>query len=90
MSSSALPKRNRNMEGTPTSEYPAITRYSFYWRLRLFSMWCFHPVPGIDQYCFVQVSPYMEFGHVTRILKAHPDADRVLLMSEVASGVFPY
>ncbi|KAF8496698.1 ras guanine nucleotide exchange factor domain-containing protein [Russula emetica] len=32
------------------------------------------------------VSPYMEFGHVTRFLKAHPDADRVLLLSEIASA----
>ena len=32
----------------------------------------------------------MEFGHVTRFLKAYPDADRVLLLSEIASGVFPY
>ena len=32
----------------------------------------------------------MEFGHVTRFLKAHPDADRVILLSEIASGVFPY
>jgi hypothetical protein len=47
-------------------------------------------VPGIDQYRSIQVSPYTEFGHVTRFLKAHPDADRVLLLSEIASGVFPY
>ena len=32
----------------------------------------------------------MEFGHVTRFLKAHPDADRVILLSEIASGVFYY
>jgi len=31
----------------------------------------------------------MEFGAVTRFLKAHPDADRVLLLREIASGVFP-
>jgi hypothetical protein len=31
----------------------------------------------------------MEFGHVTRFLKAHPDPDRVLLLSEIASGMFP-
>ena len=32
----------------------------------------------------------MEFGHVTRFLKAHSDADRVLLLSEIASGEFLY
>jgi len=32
------------------------------------------------------VSPYMEFGHVTRFLKAHPDANRVLLLCEIASA----
>jgi hypothetical protein len=32
----------------------------------------------------------MEFGDVIRFLKDHPDADRVLLLSEIASGVFPY
>ena len=31
----------------------------------------------------------MEFGHVTRFLLAHPDANRVLVLSEIASGVFP-
>jgi hypothetical protein len=36
--SSGLPKTSRNMEDTPTSEYSATARYSFYWRLRLFSM----------------------------------------------------
>ncbi|KAI0282529.1 hypothetical protein BGY98DRAFT_88392 [Russula aff. rugulosa BPL654] len=33
------------------------------------------------------VSPYMEFGHVIRFLKAYPDADRVLLLSEIASAI---
>jgi serine/threonine protein kinase len=32
------------------------------------------------------VSPYMEFGHVRRFLKDHPDADRVLLLKEIASA----
>jgi hypothetical protein len=32
----------------------------------------------------------MEFGHVIRFLKANPDADRVILLSEIASGVFLY
>ena len=38
----------------------------------------------------VQVSPYMEFGHVRHFLEDHPDADRVLLLKEIASGVFSY
>jgi len=37
----------------------------------------------------VQVSPYMEFGHVKKYLKDHPEADRVLLLGEIASGASP-
>jgi hypothetical protein len=32
----------------------------------------------------------MEFGHVIRYLTDYPDADRVLLLTELASGAFPY
>ncbi|KAH9989792.1 hypothetical protein BJV77DRAFT_1015930 [Russula vinacea] len=32
------------------------------------------------------VSPYMEFGHVRHFLEDHPDADRVLLLKEIASA----
>ncbi|KAH9057104.1 ras guanine nucleotide exchange factor domain-containing protein [Lactarius deliciosus] len=32
------------------------------------------------------VSPYMEFGNIMQYLKIHPDAHRVLLLSEIASG----
>ncbi|KAH9057640.1 hypothetical protein EDB87DRAFT_1746990 [Lactarius vividus] len=32
------------------------------------------------------VSPYMEFGNVMQYLKIHPEAHRVLLLSEIASG----
>ena len=78
------------MEDTPTSEYSATSRYSFCWRFRLFSKRCFRLLPRIGRYRSLQVSPYMEFGHVTRFLKAHPDADRVLLLSEIASGVYLY
>ncbi|KAH9171467.1 kinase-like domain-containing protein [Lactarius sanguifluus] len=32
------------------------------------------------------VSPYMEFGNIMQYLKIHPEAHRVLLLSEIASG----
>ncbi len=88
---SALPKTSRNMEDTSTPEYSTTAWYSLYWRLCVFGMGCFrHTPPGFDAHHSVQVSPYMEFGHVTRFLKAYPDADRVLLLREIASGVFSY
>jgi hypothetical protein len=31
----------------------------------------------------------MEFGHVKHYFKHHPEANRVLLLSEIASGTFP-
>jgi hypothetical protein len=31
----------------------------------------------------------MEFGNVIRYLKDHPEADRLLLLSEIASGASP-
>ncbi len=76
------------MEDTPTPEHSATARYSFYWRLCVFGMGCFRY--ALQDLISVQVSPYMEFGHVTRFLKVHSDADRVLLLSEIASGEFPY
>ncbi|KAI9457793.1 hypothetical protein BJY52DRAFT_1223704 [Lactarius psammicola] len=38
--------------------------------------------------CVYSVSPYMEFGNIMQYLKVHPEAHRVLLLSEIASGAF--
>jgi hypothetical protein len=34
----------------------------------------------------VQVSPYLEFGNALEYLKCHPEADRVFILREIASG----
>ena len=31
----------------------------------------------------------MEFGHIKKYLKDHPEVDRVLLLGEIASGASP-
>jgi len=48
------------------------------------------PVSRVDDVVrSAQVSPYMKFGHVKGYLKDHhPGVNRVLLLSEIASGTF--